>query len=112
MVDLPAVTMLPTEPAPPYRSDKILRATTASTPPLTSVLIAAANPNRVGFTIYNNVNNTSYITFGPTSVGSTPSFIIGAFGSFVWPGVVCPTGPISGIRNAGTGTFTITEILV
>lgn len=115
MVDLPVKKIegeVTCYAAPPYRSNRISRFTTASTAATVSVLIAPANPDRIGFTIYNNVNNTSYITFGETSAGSTPSFIIGAFGSFVWPAAICYTGPIAGIRNAGTGTFTITEILI
>lgn len=112
MVQLPVQEMEGEATTKPYQTANISRSTTASVAATVSVLLAPANPSRVGFTIWNNVNNTAYVTFAATSSGSTPSFIIGAFSSFVWNGVICPTGPISAVRNSGTGTFTITEILV
>lgn len=78
---------------------------------LASVVIAPANPSRMGFLIFNNSANSVYITLGPTSASSTCTQIVATFASwqFVFP--VCYTGIISAIRNAGSGVCTVHEIL-
>ena len=75
----------------------------------TSVVIRAANSRRLGFILYNNSNNSAYVTFGPISAGNRCAIIITAFAAWIWPYKFFYTGPISAIRNSGTGTFTVNE---
>lgn len=88
------------------------KVTTSSAVGVASVQLVAANPLRLGFTIWNNANNTRYVTLGPVSSSASPTFIVGAFSSFIWPYPdLAYTGAISAIGNAGSGTMTITEFL-
>lgn len=89
------------------------KATITTTPSiaLSSTLIVGKTPTRVGFYIWNNSSNSIYVTFGPTSNSSTPTVIIPTFTSYISLGSAVYTGPISGIRNAGSGTVTITELI-
>jgi hypothetical protein len=61
--------------------------------------------------IYNNSSNSCYITFGTTSTSAAPSFILATFANFVWQGPIIYQGPMAAIRNAGSGTITITELI-
>jgi hypothetical protein len=85
--------------------------TTSSSVGLTSVQIIGANPGRRGIIIYNNSSNSAYITYGPSSVSSTPTRILATFSQFEMLGPVVYTGVISAVRNAGSGTLTITELI-
>lgn len=76
-----------------------------------SVLILDSNPARRGFTLYNNSSNSCYVTFGPTSSSASPTAIVASFVSYTPTLPVNYTGQISAIRNAGTGTIIITELL-
>jgi hypothetical protein len=76
-----------------------------------SVVIAPANAKRKGFIIYNNSSNSMYVTFGPTSVSSACTVIIPTFNQFVSLGAIAYQGPISGIRNSGTGSAIVTELV-
>lgn len=76
----------------------------------TSVVIAAANPYRIGLSIYNNGANSAYLTYGTTSSGSSPTRILATFANWDMTGPVFYTGPIAAIRNAGSGTMIVTEI--
>ena len=91
---------------------KVSAATVTTTASVTNagLLLVAANPNRRGFIIWNNSANSAYVTLGPVSVSSTPTFIVPTFQSLIWMYAVSWTGPISAIRNgAGTGTMTVYE---
>lgn len=91
-------------------SDVACITTTSAAVAQSSVVIAKANSKRMGFIIWNNGANSGYLTFGPTSTSSAPQVIHASFTSYTWPfSGFCYTGPISAIRNAGTGTFTIAE---
>lgn len=90
---------------------------TCNYPPLstnvvtTSVVILPANSNRKGFIIFNNSANSTYVTFGPTSVASTCTRLIPTYASWeVTQGAVY-TGAISAIRNSGTGIITVYELI-
>lgn len=76
-----------------------------------SVVIMQANPNRKSFCLYNAGGNSAYITYGPTSNSTNPSAIVASFSNYnSLPGMhYC--GAISAIRNAGSGTFTVTEFV-
>lgn len=77
-----------------------------------SVQILPANPNRRAFILYNNGANSTYITLGPTSNSSSCTFIVATFTHFNWPFPnISYTGPISAIRNAGSGTIVCFELL-
>ncbi len=99
-------------PLPVVYTDNVKITTTASIL-LVSTLIIAANPDRIGWALWNNSANSLYVTYGLTSVGTTPTFILptfatlssGTLGTPVWQ------GPLAGIRNAGSGTVTLYEFL-
>lgn len=76
-----------------------------------SVVIIGASTRRRGLLLYNNGGNSAYITFGPTSAGSSPTAIVGAFSNYAMLGPAIWMGQISAIRNAGSGTFIITELV-
>lgn len=78
---------------------------------LVSVVIAPANPKRIGFMLYNNSANSTYVTFGPTAVAASCTQIVATFASWPFFYPVCYTGPISAIRNAGSGVCTVYELL-
>ena len=85
---------------------------TSATITTASVVVAATNYARRGFTLYNNSSNTRYVVFGETASGASPSIIMPTFSHWVWPITgMCYTGVISAIGNAGTGNMTITEFL-
>ncbi len=77
---------------------------------LVSQVVLPANASRKGFIIYNNSANSVYLTYGPTSTGSTCTRILATFANFESLGPVVYTGQISAIRNAGAGTLVITEL--
>lgn len=91
-----------------YRATSVTTTTSANVA-TTSVLIVQANLFRRCLYIWNNSSNSAYITFGPVSSGSTPTAIVPSFTSFVMNAGPIYTGPISAIRNAGTGNMTTTE---
>lgn len=78
---------------------------------LASVVIAAANPNRLGFIIFNNSSNSVYVTFGATSVAAACTQLVATFSSWVCMSSVSYTGVISAIRNAGSGVVTVHELI-
>lgn len=94
--------------ARPFRAGTTTQTISASVAQ-TSVVVLPANPRRVWFSMYNNGANTVYLTYGPTSSGSTPTRALATFASFE-TGEVCYTGAISAIRNAGSGTIVSYEM--
>lgn len=87
------------------------KATTSASVTTTSAIILPSNPNRLCLYVWNNSSNSAYLTLGPISTGSTPSAIVPSFTSFVMNSGFIYTGPISAIRNSGSGTMTSTECL-
>ncbi len=84
--------------------------TTSANITTASVLIAPSNPKRLAFIIWNNSSNSAYLAFGSTASSAAPQAIVASFTSYVWPyNNLSYTGPISAIRNAGTGNMTIAE---
>lgn len=79
---------------------------------LVSVQVLAANTKRRGLTIYNNSANSVYLTWGATSSSNTCTRILATFTQFDMFGPVVYLGPISAIRNAGSGTLILTEYLL
>jgi hypothetical protein len=73
----------------------------------TSVLIIPANPNRKGFTIYNNSTNSLYICIQNPAVAANLIDFCGSNAGptsvVKWLGPGVYTGAIYGIRNAGVG---------
>ncbi len=64
----------------------------------------------MGFMLYNNSGNSCYVNFGATATSSACSIIIPTFAAWSWPFPhFCYVGPISAIRNAGSGTIIVTE---
>lgn len=76
-----------------------------------SVVIAAANPRRMGYLVYNNGSNSCYICLGATASGALCHKILASFATWECYGPVCYTGVMSAIRNAGTGTINVCELL-
>ena len=76
----------------------------------TSTLILPANPKRVGLILWNQSANSVYVAFAENGNSSTKmTLIIGAYSSWVMQGPIY-RGPISGIRNSGTGPVVATEL--
>ncbi len=76
----------------------------------TSQVIVQANYKRLGLIIYNNSANSGYIAYGSAANSSNNmTAIIPTFTQWVMTYPVY-YGPIHAIRNAGTGTFLITEL--
>lgn len=88
-------------------TDSVVKTTTNVL--LASVIIAPANPKRKGFYIWNNSANSVYITFGTVSTSATPSFILATFNQHIMVSGLIWTGPLSAIRNSGTGACTVWE---
>lgn len=78
---------------------------------LVSTLVVAANPARKGLLIYNNSANSIYLKYGYSPVTSgNCTRILATFTHLEMTGPYIYTGPIYGIRNAGSGTCTVTEL--
>jgi hypothetical protein len=87
-------------------------ATVIATPSVTTttVQLIDANPQRKGLMIYNNSANTVYIAYSATASSSVRMTLpIATFATWNMPSPIY-TGPISGIRNAGSGTCMVTEL--
>lgn len=76
---------------------------------MASVQIAAANPDRKGFIIFNNSANSTYIGFANPVVAANCARVIATFTSWDWVYPLCYTGPIYAIRNSGSGAVTVWE---
>ncbi len=77
---------------------------------LVSLQFLNANIKRRGLIIYNNSANSVYIAFDASvSSANHMSIIIPTFQSWVMP-LPIYQGPMSAIRNAGSGTLLITEL--
>lgn len=77
---------------------------------LVSVQIAAANPNRRGFIIFNNSSNSVYVSFANPAVASAAVRIIATFTSWEVLAPICYTGALYAIRNAGSGAVSVWEL--
>lgn len=79
----------------------------------TSAVLIPANPNRKGFTVYNNSTNSLYVCIENPAVAANLIDFCGSNAgptSLVkWMGPGVPTGVITVIRNAGTGGVTAWE---
>ncbi len=81
-----------------------------------TVLLVPANPNRKGFTVYNNSTNSLYVLAEIPAVGVGGSNLIdfcasnaGPTSVVKWLGPTVYTGAIYGLRNAGSGSVTCWE---
>lgn len=83
--------------------------TTSASIATTAVQVIGSNAARKGFRMYNNSANSVYFTYSAPPCGS--GNITGILATFANYTETQPyTGPICAIRNAGTGTVTITEL--
>lgn len=98
-------------PMPIVQTGKVRVVTTTVPTTPSSAIILPANPARIGFYIYNNSANSIYISFAPTSSGSTPTIILATFAEKFMIGPVVYTGDISATRNSGSGPATVYELL-
>jgi hypothetical protein len=76
-----------------------------------SKVIAPANNRRLGLILYNQSANSVYISF--TAVGDSATTLCAIIPSFQSWTMQKPIyqGVISGIRNSGTGTVVVTELV-
>lgn len=97
------------KPIPEFKTTTVASANVA----LASVIIVPANAKRVGLILYNNGANSCYVNFKSTASSALCTVIIPTFATWTWtlPEIIY-TGPISAIRNAGTGTIIVTEFNV
>lgn len=79
---------------------------------LVSALVAVANPNRKGMRIYNNSANSVYICAVAAGASSATNLfaIVPTFAAFEFSSINY-RGPVSAIRNAGSGTVIVTEFI-
>jgi hypothetical protein len=84
--------------------------TTSANITTVSVQVVPLNLNRLGFLAWNNSANSAYCCFAATCSSAAPTQIIPTFTSWVWNAPISYRGPIACIRNAGSGTVTITEL--
>lgn len=85
---------------------------TAGAVGLTSIQVVGFNSWRTGAIIYNNSANSVYMAYG--SMVSSATFmtaIIPTFTQWVMPSPIF-IGPLSFVRNAGSGSVMITEIII
>lgn len=74
----------------------------------TSVTIAAANPNRHGFTVFNNTSlNAMRVKLGPNAAANSFSVSIPSGGYWEMP--LGYSGEVTAIWNAATGNALVTE---
>lgn len=90
-------------------SSKITTKTTTSVL-LATTQVCASNPSRKGLVIWNNSTNSAYVSFFATGDSATCTYIVPTFASLTLLNNICYTGPISAIRNSGTGNLTCWEL--
>ncbi len=74
-----------------------------------SQIIAPENPNRIGFIIFNNSSNSAYVSLADTSIAASCTKLIATFSAWEWAWPISYTGPISAIRNSGSGNMVVWE---
>ncbi len=77
---------------------------------LTSMQVMSSNSKRMGLIVYNNSANSVYLAFDTFCASATHmTMIIPTFAQWF---MTAPTycGPISAVRNAGSGILMITEL--
>ncbi len=84
--------------------------TTTASITTASAVVVPVNYKRKGLIIFNNSANSVYLTYGATSSSASCTRILATFTQYETYGPVSYTGVISGIRNAGSGTLTVTEL--
>lgn len=98
-----------------YQSATSKKTVTATNniPALTNVKICNANPNRKGFSVYNNSTNSLYIGVEIDVSGGNQIAQLGSNATVDaykdWWGPCIWTGALYGRRNAGTGGVTVWE---
>ncbi len=75
-----------------------------------SQVIVPANPSRVGCLIWNPTANSVYIAYGPVCDGNKQTAIILTNTTWAMPNPTY-TGIISCIRNSGSGSIFVTELI-
>lgn len=78
---------------------------------LISQKVLSANPNRKGFTLYNNGANSVYLCFQGPATGVGCHVILATFATYLHLGPVVWRGDVFAIRNAGAGVLNIVEFL-
>lgn len=78
---------------------------------LVSKPIVGENLDRVGLILWNASANSVYVTFAASGdAANTVAVIIGAWSTWVMPMPVY-RGPLSGVRNSGSGKVIATELI-
>lgn len=90
------------------RTKKVKITKTANITTVTQVILSA-NPNRVGLLIWNPTANSVYISYSLICDANSQTAIVASNTTWVMPEAIY-TGPISCVRNAGSGGINITEL--
>lgn len=98
------------EPALVTVSGGVLKTVTPTFNANVSTVVAANNPDRLGLILWNNSSNSAYIAFESVASSASPVAIVATFTSWAHPPGAIYTGPVSMIRNAGTGGATAWEL--
>lgn len=104
----PFAVTIPT-PVPVTQPTYTAQVTTSANITTVSVQVVASNSARRGFLLWDNSANSAYCCFAATCTSAAPANIVATFTSWVY--VLPYTGPISYIRNSGSGTVTVTELI-
>lgn len=89
----------------------VLKQVRTITLPVTTVSqkILDADANRKGAIIFNDSDNSLYLTYGATALVTVPTKIVGPYTTYDLPGPAVWCGEIAAIRESGTGAVVITE---
>lgn len=92
---------------PKVASNVALSNVTAS---ITSVVLLANNPTRLGAVLHNDSTAILYLKYSVTASNTSYTYKIGPDDHWEMPDNLCWTGSIAGIWTAATGTARITEL--
>lgn len=93
-----------------YAVLKQVRTITASVT-TSSSLILDADPDVKGTIIYNDSDDSVYLTYGPTAAVANATKVIGPHAAWDIPGPAVWCGEISAIRESGSGVLVITSMI-
>ena len=76
----------------------------------TSVTLAAANPSRLGLTIYNDSAATLSVKFGATASSTSKTVDVAPYGTYEMPQEAPYLGVVDGLWSSATGAARVTEL--
>lgn len=93
-----------------YAVLKQIRTTTAAITTVSQKILDATF-DRKGCIIFNDSDRSCYLTYGPTATIAASTKIVGPYAEWTVPGPAVWCGEISAIRETGTGSLILTEMI-